>query len=448
MHSAMGLFASFFVNAIWQVTFIAGTGWLAARVLRRLGPRVEHWTFVFTLMAAACAPVLLPLRELLAVLFVRSSDGPRLTITAMAAENVLPDAHSIHVIPAALLWPLLSIYLGSIVYFAIRLSRSLYFAHKLLRETDPITLTHEQKDLLDRCKQSFAVNAIRMESSRKIAGPAALGLRNPVLVFPDDFIARCESRDLSAAFAHECAHIQRNDFAKNLAYEAVSLIVVFHPAVWFIKSQITQTREMVCDAMVAETFNEPRNYAHSLLRLAELVAASHVPASLAIGIFDANILEKRIMTIRAKKLPSSVFVRSSRILLAVLLLCGMTAGSAAMAVAIEEQAPPQNAVLGGPYGPVYKIGKDVSAPVPLHIVEADFPKSAHDTKVGFHAIVLVGLTVDAGGIPRDVHVFRSYNADFDAEAIKAVQLYRFKPAMRAGKPVAVSLSIEVDFQKY
>jgi protein TonB len=60
----------------------------------------------------------------------------------------------------------------------------------------------------------------------------------------------------------------------------------------------------------------------------------------------------------------------------------------------------------------------------------------------------VHLIVDAEGKPHKVQISRSYNTDFDEEAVKAIQEYRFKPAMKDGKPVAVEVSIEVDFKKY
>ncbi|SPE20292.1 hypothetical protein SBA5_290146 [Candidatus Sulfotelmatomonas gaucii] len=68
--------------------------------------------------------------------------------------------------------------------------------------------------------------------------------------------------------------------------------------------------------------------------------------------------------------------------------------------------------------------------------------------MGFSAVVLVGVIVDSHGMPQNVHITRSYNSDFDAQAIKAIRQYRFKPAMHAGQPVAVAITIEVNFKKY
>jgi len=133
---------------------------------------------------------------------------------------------------------------------------------------------------------------------------------------------------------------------------------------------------------------------------------------------------------------------------AVIVLFSAALGSAAMAVVIQPQSPSQKSDQESPYGQIYKIGEDVTAPAVIKSVDAEFPKSAHGTKMGFSAIVLVHLIVDAGGMPRDVHIQRSYSADFDAEAVKAVKQYQFKPAMHQGKPVAVAITIEVNFKKY
>ena len=61
---------------------------------------------------------------------------------------------------------------------------------------------------------------------------------------------------------------------------------------------------------------------------------------------------------------------------------------------------------------------------------------------------MVGLVVDSSGMVHDVHVKRSLRPDFDANAVKTVEQYRFKPATRAGEPVAVALNVEVNFQKF
>lgn len=130
------------------------------------------------------------------------------------------------------------------------------------------------------------------------------------------------------------------------------------------------------------------------------------------------------------------------------LLFSAAVAGVAMSLDIQPQSAPAAANQSTPYGHVYKIGKGVTPPAPLSTVDAEFPPSARNLKAPFQQIVIVRLIVDASGNPRDVHVIRSYNRDFDAQAVKAVDQYHFIPAKKAGKPVAVALSIEVNFKKY
>jgi len=447
--SSAGFIVSYLINSVWEVTLIAGAGWLIARLLKRLGSRAEHVTWVSTLAIAILAPAAPLLRSLFSLLPMRSYASGHLSIALAASPSGGTTLKGFYFLPAAVVWPLSALYLVSLLYFALKLAWSLHRTCALLRSARPLLLTPQQDEIWRHCKQIFSLSSARILSSPGISGPVVLGWREPALLVPAGFTAHCTPPDLLTALAHECAHAKRRDFQKNLFYEAVSLVLAFHPALWAIKAQIAQTREMVCDGMVTERVVDSRTYAHSLLRLAGMVAiASRVSTAYAIGIFDANILEKRIMSMNLKKRQVSCVLKYGLIVPAMLFLLSVAVGAAAMAVVIEPQSPSQNSNQASPYGHIYKVGKDVTAPVVLKSIEAKFPKSAQGTKVGFNAIVLIRLIVDAEGMPQDVHISRSYNADFDAEAIKAVKQYQFKPAERLGKPVAVAISIEVDFGKY
>lgn len=119
-----------------------------------------------------------------------------------------------------------------------------------------------------------------------------------------------------------------------------------------------------------------------------------------------------------------------------------------MAVTIEPQSASGGANSESVPAPVYKIGNGVTAPILLSQIDPVYPESARKDKDKFQGTCLIGLVVDRSGTPRDVHITRPLGPDFDANAIKAVQQYRFAPAKRSGEPVAVSLAVEVNFQKY
>lgn len=92
---------------------------------------------------------------------------------------------------------------------------------------------------------------------------------------------------------------------------------------------------------------------------------------------------------------------------------------------------------------VYKVGGDVSAPILVHSVEPDRPVG----DAGVSGIVEVNLWVDKNGNPSHVRITRGLGMGLDEKAMMAVKQYRYKPAMKDGKPVMAELNVEVKFQK-
>jgi protein TonB len=58
------------------------------------------------------------------------------------------------------------------------------------------------------------------------------------------------------------------------------------------------------------------------------------------------------------------------------------------------------------------------------------------------------LVVDADGLPRDIRVSRTLSSAFDKAAINAVKNWKFTPATRDSKPIAVEIDVEVAFRLY
>ncbi len=449
MHSFSGFAVSYLVNALWEGALIYLAAWLASRLLRRMGPQAEHAVWVSALFAMVVTPALQCVRQLLALFPGWYATASRGALILVADQGSAARRAGFFPLSQTWFWWLLAIYFAAMVLFAGRLLLSLRGAARLLRQARPATLAPEQEELWRRCRVAFSLHRARILASAQAPGPVALGLDGPALLLPGDFAARCAREDFLAALVHECAHLRRRDFEKNLFYEAASMAVAFHPLVWAVKSRIAQTREMICDAMATQGEVDARSYARSLLRLAAMVATSgRVSAIHAIGIFDAGNLEKRIMRIRMKKEHAGAVVRCGLIGAASAILLCAAGGAAAMAVQVAPQAGSQDSAQASAYGHVYHVGQGVSAPIPLNVVEAEFPPAARKDKKVPGGIVLLRMIVDAEGMPRDVHVVRSYRPDFDAEAVKAVKNYRFGPAMLKGKPVAVSITVEVNFKRY
>jgi protein TonB len=93
-------------------------------------------------------------------------------------------------------------------------------------------------------------------------------------------------------------------------------------------------------------------------------------------------------------------------------------------------------------GPV-AVGGGVSKPVVLYQPEAEFSEEARKAK--FSGNVLVYLWIDTDGKPSHVRVVRPIGMGLDEKAVEAVRQYKFKPAMKDGKPVLVFMYVEVNF---
>jgi protein TonB len=105
-----------------------------------------------------------------------------------------------------------------------------------------------------------------------------------------------------------------------------------------------------------------------------------------------------------------------------------------------------SAALGGPTDdePVLDIGPGITPPRVTHQVT---PVNKPDDDRGFRisGTVLVGLVVSSQGEPKDVHVVKSLDKDIDQSAVDAVKQWRFDPAKKGDKPVAVRISVEIRF---
>ena len=418
-------------------------GWVVSRLLKRLGPQVEHVSWVVTLGLAVVTPALPLWRWLANAIFASAGMREHLSIAFVAADGGRSNAANAALLPPTVIFALFGCYAIALLYFAVRLCWSLYLTIRLLRVADSVSLEPEREEVWRRCQRVLSIRGARLLSSRHISGAVTIAFGRPALLLPAGFSEECSEHDFLAAVAHECAHMRRGDFQKNLFYEMVSLVISFHPVTWMVKSRIAQTREMICDATATEKLIDPHTYTQSLLRLATMVSlSSRVAPAHAIGIFDADILEERVMIMKKKRQHYSVLVRYGLIVPAAAILFVVATGAGAMTVAVTSQEPTQSS------GEAQKIDKDVIPPKLISSPSPVYPEAEKKLKGKFEGSCVVGLVVDKDGNTQNVHIVRSLTPDFDASAIKAVQEYRFTPATRAGEVIPVKLSVEVNFKKY
>jgi TonB family protein len=280
---------------------------------------------------------------------------------------------------------------------------------------------------------AFAKQPVQIAISSVIYGPVTVGLRRHILLVPSGFLEHLASADLDALLAHEFAHMRRRDFAWNLLYELLSLPIAFHPMLQLTRSRLAETREMICDEMAAHAVAGRDSYARSLLRLASTLAGQAPIKPLhAIGIFDANIFERRVMNLTQIRPGVSTPRR-----FAIAALCAFVALSAcASALALRLEVGSSQTPSEHPKSIHVKYDnlKLVTRVTPVYPPKA---KAA-----GISGTVVLDGTISKEGIPEQLKIV-SGPSEFQPSALDAVRQWRWEPYLLNGDPVEVQTTITV-----
>jgi len=325
MDAISRIIVGYLLNSLWQVTMIAALAYLCSLYLRRLSGRYRHGLWVLCLGACVLVPAATVVRQV-------RSDAKTET-----GANVTGDQNRQLTLSRQGGWSFLSF--GSRnrpVIFAPMLMKGLAFAYLALlvfrcgqllwtyRRTAQIRnlayerfIPHRLEQAAEKCRELFGITSIPLLFSEQVASPSTVGCRDPILLVPRDFFTeQVGETELISALSHEMAHVRRHDFLLNLTYEVLSLPLCIHPAAALIKSRIAQTRELACDEMAAGLLPSGKQYARSLLQIAQnvLAGAPSAKSNYAMGLFDTHVLEERIMNVL--RMPESMR-RGSRMRMAV-----------------------------------------------------------------------------------------------------------------------------------
>ena len=101
---------------------------------------------------------------------------------------------------------------------------------------------------------------------------------------------------------------------------------------------------------------------------------------------------------------------------------------------------------GGTGGGVFRVGGGVSAPKVIYQPDPEYSEEARKAK--YQGVCVLWLVVGPDGRPHDIRPARTLGLGLDEKAIEAVKTWRFEPAYKDGKPVAVMINVEVSFRLY
>jgi beta-lactamase regulating signal transducer with metallopeptidase domain len=197
---------------------------------------------------------------------------------------------------------LVVLYLASILFAILRVAFGLWRTRTLVQGSIKAPVTGEWQRTWESCLTTCGVKRVQLLISDKISSPATIHWPRALVIFPAGLL-EVETSQMTAAFCHELAHVRRRDFEFNFLCEVFGSLLFFHPALHWIRAKLRQTRELACDDLAAEAMSGRQVYAQNLLRLAKKLqsVAGAQPQSYALGIFEGEMLEERIMNLMERK---------------------------------------------------------------------------------------------------------------------------------------------------
>ena len=432
---------SYLLNSLWQIPLLFAAGWVAARALRTVGSAAEHrvWVTVLLLQSLLPAGSALPWEWLRTLFVMGSADraGEAHVSVVMGAGTGLGAVH----LPAEFLTTIAIAYGAVSAYFAARFVWRWRKLSLLRQEAVEVVLTGEAALDWAQCSKRFGIDEASIAASTQTFGPVTMGLARKLVLVPVSMAAGLPEADLRTVIAHEFAHMRRNDFLKNIIYELLSLPVSYHPLFWLTRERLMESREMVCDEMAAGIAGR-NEYARSLLRLASLlVKGMSIRTPHAIGIFDANAFERRLMKLTEKQ-NEIRGVRRLVIVVACAAFGVVTCGSAlALSMRVDAVAASNDSKAPAPKGPInvspeMMAGNKISGPTPKYPEEAK--KAKIEGKVVLRAIISKDGTVE------NLQVV-SGPKELQESSLDAVRQWMYKPFLLNGDPVEVKTTINVTY---
>jgi len=440
MSVAESIVMAYVLNSLWQIPLIVVAAWMAARMVRPIGPGTEHRVWVGALLGEALAPgvSLLPWERL-------NLTWPwHLHAQQVAQGNVLVQAGAGVAseglrLPAALISSVIAGYAAVTLYFGARFVWRWMRLRDLERTAEPVKLAGAAENAWRRGVQRFGADRVELVSSQRIFAPLTMGITKKCVMLPVEMITKFAHTELETVIGHEMAHVKRRDFAKNLLYEVLALAVSYHPGVWFTRQRLTESREMVCDAMAAAASGS-KEYAQSLLRLAGvLLQGKSVGVPYAIGVFDSSTLERRLMKLTEMKKEIGRVRRCFALGACVVLGVAAATSAVALRVGVDQASADKDAS-----------SKSIPTSVPAKEMQKNlitkttpvYPPEAKAARI--QGKVVLEAVIGTDGHVENLKVV-SGPKELRQSALDAVRQWVYKPYEVDGNPVEVTTTVTVTY---
>jgi TonB family protein len=329
-----------------KITAIMVIALAIAALLRRQPAALRHWVLACAVACAAATPVLTLLMPAWPIGLTRiTADGdagksqplrnaaaPPPAVAAGSSSTPGPqDAAPAGDQPARpLAWWLAAIWIAGTALGAIAIIVGLMRLSWLASRARPI-IDGAWRDIADQISAERRlprrVTILRSEHPSLLV---TWGTLQPKILVPDAAVGWPLQR-IRIVLRHELAHVERGDWAVQVAAELLKSIYWFNPVTWIVGQRLRLESEHACDDAVVNSGIEASDYAAHLVDLARALKQSPRTWIPAPAIARPSSLHRRVTAMLNARLDRRPIPRSLRTTVAAALLATTAAIAAAQA---------------------------------------------------------------------------------------------------------------------
>ncbi len=279
------------IHSLWQATAIAILTAIVLILLRKHNAKVRYLLAnmaLLTVMLSAIVTFAIYYNETShskeEVSQVPPSDG--LTIEGLTAEGLTNEqtpilsAQGMKTYFNRHIYLIVTVWAMGVALFILRLLGGVSYVYYLKSRLNFPADEYWQSTLQDLSKRIGLNKTVDLLESAMVRSPLVVGYLKPVILFPIGAINHLSTEQVEAVLAHELAHILRNDYIFNILQSVMEALFYFHPAVWWLSTQVRTEREHCCDDLAVQLCGNSIEYAKSLVLLQEI---QHFAPQMALG---------------------------------------------------------------------------------------------------------------------------------------------------------------------
>lgn len=231
---------------VWQGLVVGALAAVALWLLRGADARARHAVCALALLAC----VGIPLTHLLYLLGAVAPPSSAFSSTLLNAW--MPSL--------VLAWS------AGVALMSLRLLLGLAWVARLRRQAVAAPAVWQQR--LDALALRMGLRSpVPLRLHAALASPVTVGFFRPLVLLPASLLSGMPVPLLEALLAHELAHVRRWDYLVNLLQSVAEALLFFHPVVWWLSARLRVERELVADALAAQSLQDRAQLASALHQL-------------------------------------------------------------------------------------------------------------------------------------------------------------------------------------